>query len=236
MATALQTAEILTYAPSLRDLRIERASIERNLGYRRGPGSNSVPAIIEDVLRVAPDLLDLRCGCVIYPEGTAVVGEESASFGSRELHLGGVIAPLLRDSIALALFVATAGPRMERWASELLRGDDPVRGFVADAVASEVVERTAEWLEEQIGIAVTSSGWKLTSRYSPGYCDWPTSDQHTLFSLLPPRFCGIRLNDSALMLPVKSISGIIGLGPDVRREGYTCAICEMQDCFRRRTS
>ncbi len=231
----LTSAEVLTYSPTMDDLDIDRLKIARDLGYRRTRIPDNVSGAIDEVLRSAPGLLDLRCGCVILPPGSVSIGDESARCGSGELRMAGVIAPLLRDSVTLALFVVTAGPRLERWASELLRGEDPVRGFVADTIASEVVECAANWLEGKLSLFAARYGWQLTNRYSPGYCGWPTSDQHALFSLLPGGFCDVRLTESALMVPVKSISGVIGLGPDVHREGYQCAICDMQDCFRRRT-
>jgi hypothetical protein len=36
------------------------------------------------------------------------------------------------------------------------------------------------------------------------------------------------------MLPIKSVSGIIGLGPSVRRLDYTCGLCTFQKCYKRR--
>jgi len=56
------------------------------------------------------------------------------------------------------------------------------------------------------------SGKKITNRYSPGYCGWDVTEQHKLFQLMPENYCGIKLTPSALMDPVKSISGIIGIG------------------------
>jgi hypothetical protein len=100
-------------------------------------------------------------------------------------------------------------------------------------MGSEVVERTADWLEKRLIEQIVPLGWSSTNRYSPGYCDWHVAEQHSLFSLLPEGFCGITLTPSALMVPIKSISGIIGLGPDVQRGEYQCSICELKDCFRR---
>jgi hypothetical protein len=59
-------------------------------------------------------------------------------------------------------------------------------------------------------------------------------DQFKLFSLLPENFCGIRLTDSALMIPIKSVSGIIGIGENVERKNYPCEICNMKDCYRKK--
>jgi hypothetical protein len=51
---------------------------------------------------------------------------------------------------------------------------------------------------------------------------------------MPDNFCGIRLTPSALMDPVKSVSGFIGIGNDVRFNPYTCNLCDMKDCIYRK--
>jgi hypothetical protein len=48
------------------------------------------------------------------------------------------------------------------------------------------------------------------------------------------RPCGVTLTDSSLMLPIKSVSGVIGVGPDVKKMDYTCGLCSFADCFRRK--
>lgn len=77
--------------------------------------------------------------------------------------------------------------------------------------------------------------WHHTNRFSPGYCGWHVSEQHKLFSLFPaPEPCGVRLTPSALMMPIKSVSGIIGLGSHVRRMDYTCGLCDYLQCYKRK--
>jgi hypothetical protein len=79
-----------------------------------------------------------------------------------------------------------------------------------------------------------TSGMKITNRYSPGYCGWDVSEQHKLFRLIPDNFCGIRLTESALMDPVKSNSGIIGIGESVKMNPYTCSLCDLKECAYRK--
>ena len=56
-----------------------------------------------------------------------------------------------------------------------------------------------------------------------------------LFPLFPSAEpCGIRLTDSSLMLPIKSVSGVIGLGDGVRKLEYTCGLCTYDKCYRRK--
>jgi hypothetical protein len=226
--------EILSFQPSFAELAINRISIERNLGYRQRNVSPAVASAIDDVFAAAPRYVDVQCGAVILPTGSVTFGEDSIQCDSLRLGTERVIAPLLKNAETLAIFVATAGPRLEEWASQLIRSDDVITGYIADTMGSEVAEHAAEYVQVKLTGTAAHYGWKTTNRYSPGYCGWPTSDQHILFSLLPQQFCGIRLNSSALMVPLKSVSGVIGLGPLVRRQGYQCAVCEMEDCFRRK--
>jgi len=76
-------------------------------------------------------------------------------------------------------------------------------------------------------------GLHITNRFSPGYCGWNVKEQHKLFQLLPPKFCGISLSDSALMIPIKSISGIIGMGDHVIVSDYPCDVCHEENCIYR---
>ena len=108
---------------------------------------------------------------------------------------------------------------------------------MADALATAAVERCADVLERDLQASIDKLGWRHTNRFSPGYCQWDVAQQHLLVPMLgEPNPCGIRLTDGALMWPVKSVSGIIGLGKVVQRQGYRCANCQYPNCFRRKLS
>jgi hypothetical protein len=81
----------------------------------------------------------------------------------------------------------------------------------------------AAQLEEQYGLGPLSS-------MSPGSLeDWPITEQTKLFSIFgdTERLIGVRLTDSMLMVPRKSISGI--LFPS--EEGFVaCQLCGRQRC------
>jgi hypothetical protein len=47
--------------------------------------------------------------------------------------------------------------------------------------------------------------------------------------------CGVRLTDSSLMVPIKSVSGIIGIGEKVRKLDYTCGLCDFKQCYKRKS-
>ncbi len=190
--------------------------------------------LIDEILPLIPLRIALQCGYGILPAGSISITEDSVSCNGMSFATGPIITSQLKRSTSLALYVSTVGPRLEQWSGELMAEGDMMRGYIVDAIASEYVEQASVWLEKQIAIHLQTRGWKMTHRYSPGYCDWPVSEQHKLFSLLPEKFCGITLTESALMVPIKSLSGIIGLGPEVKRGAFQCSICDLKDCYRRR--
>jgi hypothetical protein len=88
-------------------------------------------------------------------------------------------------------------------------------------------------VHKEIKRDMETDGLKITNRYSPGYCGWPVSDQQILFALMGQNICDIRLSESSLMMPVKSVSGIIGAGMHVKSKGYSCAACDTEYCLYR---
>lgn len=155
--------------------------------------------------------------------------------GYATMNIGRIISRQLRGSSAFAFFVATAGMEFEHLQEELKTEGDMVSIFIADAMGSVIAEKAADCMELALQQTLPSSGLKHTNRFSPGYCGWHVSQQHLLFSHFPtPQPCGITLSDSSLMTPIKSVSGVIGIGTDVRYLDYTCGLCDYKDCYKRR--
>jgi hypothetical protein len=81
---------------------------------------------------------------------------------------------------------------------------------------------------------IESYGIQRLSRMNPGSLpDWPLSEQKQLFTLLGegPQSIGIRLTDSFLMLPIKSVSGI-WFPSEATYEN--CQLCPREQCPGRR--
>lgn len=148
--------------------------------------------------------------------------------------MGGIILRQLRGSEAYALFVCTCGQAFHDYQQRLKGQGDMVRVFIADSLGSVIAERCADQMERHLQESIDKLGWHHTNRFSPGYCGWHVSQQQLLFPLFQGNTCGVTLTDSSLMLPIKSVSGIIGLGKEVRRLEYTCGLCDFKNCYKRR--
>lgn len=157
------------------------------------------------------------------------------SIGEISFSMGSIISRQLLKSQSFLFFVATAGQEFEEWQQSPSIKGDILKSYIADTLGSIIAEKSADAMERVLETALESDSLRHTNRYSPGYCGWHVSQQKLLFSLFEDeKPCGVTLTDSSLMLPIKSVSGVIGIGKDVRKLDYTCGLCSLESCFRRK--
>ncbi|MDP4209262.1 MAG: hypothetical protein Q8928_10665 [Bacteroidota bacterium] len=61
---------------------------------------------------------------------------------------------------------------------------DLLKGYVYDLFGSVVVESAMDMIQESLKSEMERKGYKITNRYSPGYCGWTVDHQKKMFSLL----------------------------------------------------
>ncbi len=172
-------------------------------------------------------------GFIIFAKEDIKIGSDHIYINNVRINSERIITSYFRKVEKVAVLVATIGREPEKYSKQYMNEGDPITGYISDIALSEIVEKIADLIELKLNNVVSLENHSATNRYSPGYCGWNVSDQHKLFSLLPPGFCGITLNDSAMMMPVKSISALIGIGRDVKKEEYECEICDIDFCYKK---
>jgi hypothetical protein len=129
-------------------------------------------------------------------------------------------------------YVATCGPALEEW-SETFR-DDPLAEYFADEIKKIYLGKMAAHMNAHIK---NRYGIKSNlSAMNPGSIrQWPLSGQRELFAILGRDYIlekiGVRLCDSMLMLPSKTVSGI---GFESEKEYHNCMYCPISNCPNRR--
>lgn len=215
------------------DISLNINKIAISIGYKDGQLPAHFEEMISNILNKLNDNIVLQAGYTIkelsyskeFPNALIIDGEKFIT--------DRIVASQIKKSSYIALFICSIGSQMEEWSKQETKLGDMVSSYLIDTVASEAVEALADLLHDHIKLIANQNNWNITNRYSPGYCNWSVSDQHKLFKFFPDNFCGVKLTASSLMLPVKSISGIIGLGKDVRYNEYLCDRCGIQDCTHR---
>jgi len=216
------------------ELRPSSHDIGTVLGYPDGELPDVVGTAIEEVVARGEGLWSIEGGCVLSPEVSVDRSAHLIRAQGLTFEVGRIVSGQLSRSTTLAAFLCTAGKGIEDLSRSLMASGDHFTGFVADTIGSLVVEAAMDRLHRALEDLVAEEGLGVTNRYSPGYCEWDVAEQQKLFQLFPPGYCGVTLTDTSLMRPIKTVSGFIGVGPEVHRAPYTCGMCDLKDCLYRR--
>lgn len=203
------------------------------MGYKSGTAPEPVTDLIAELSEELLTNGEARAEYTIFnhvrlDKVSRTLGVEGVVFNVKP-----IVFSQLKHAEGAALFICTAGQEVGMRSRRSMREGDLLRGYVYDVLGSEIAEGAAEKMQEALRAAAAATGMSITNRFSPGYCGWDVAEQHKLFSFFPDNYCGITLTDSALMNPVKSVSGIIGIGRNVRYEPYRCRQCDDKNCIYR---
>lgn len=223
-----------TFQFDFSDLNLTVDQIERVMGYPEGESQETVYEIVSRVLKEAEAICTLKAEYRIFENISFSESSRSLLIGNVSFNIGKIIYGQIKKSGSASLFVCTAGGEIGIRSRNAMKETDLLEGYIYDVIGSEAVEAVADLMQNNMEAEMGLSGEKITNRFSPGYCGWDVAEQHKLFSLMKDNYCGIKLNQSALMDPVKSVSGIIGIGDNVKRLPYTCKLCDMKNCVYRR--
>ncbi len=221
-----------TYQFLLSDLEIKKEEIYLHLGYGGTLPDDAMLQMIDGIIEEAQQLCKPQIGFQIY-DGE-LIDNKTISINGILLKVGVVIRRHLQNSSQFVVFVSTAGEEFDNYLHELRQSGDIVSEFLADAIGSEIAQAGVRSICKLAADEAAKSGLDATSSHCPGHCAWKLTEQSLLFSLLPPAPCGISLNDSCLMHPKKSVSGIIGIGENIVETPSDCAICSMTTCYKRK--
>ena len=208
--------------------------IGKVMGYNEGDDREFIISMIQEILHDCSTIAEAKAEYRIFGKAGFEPTDKTMTIGDQKFNVEKIVFSQIKKSDSAAFFLCTAGPEPGRKSRKFMNERDLLTGYIYDVIGSEIVEAAADLMQDELGKAAASEGLSITNRYSPGYCGWNVSEQHKLFSFFSDNFCGIRLLPSALMDPEKSVSGVIGIGEKVKKNPYTCRMCEMEDCIYRR--
>lgn len=138
-----------------------------------------------------------------------------------------VLARNLRSTDTVFLFIATIGEALE---NHFHTERNAVTQLVLEDFGNFAIGSLINRLERHVS---EKHGLGIVSRMSPGQLDWPLDQQRELFSFFNDvqSAIGVKLTDSLLMMPRKSVSGIMF---PTKVRFISCQLCEREGCPSRR--
>ena len=155
--------------------------------------------------------------------------------------INSVISSLFLKASGLALYIFTLGEEVSDRIADLFDRNDFAMGSMLDSIASASADKGGEYGEQWYLDYLKEKGSAAPDTrilmYSPGYCGWDVTGQKKLFRYLKPVDIGVTLNESSLMTPIKSVSGVLAAGKKeihyIKEDFDFCRSCTGKNCRER---
>jgi hypothetical protein len=101
--------------------------------------------------------------------------------------------------------------------------------MVLDGIGTAAVDRLIPEAMRLIADEVAKRGYEISSPVSPGMPGFSLTEQWNLLKLAPAEEIGVSLSSSGVLIPRKSASMVIGIGPKMTRwtQAEVCRRCSL---------
>jgi hypothetical protein len=212
---------VLDNIPFVLDLDVLARRLHLTDAARRSEHEDDLRRLADEANAVARPKAMYR---VVYIDdrGDDFVVIDGVTFASRILRVN------LEHAHRVFLYVATCGTELAAWAHAL---DDLLHQYWAEQVQVMALGAASQAMRQDL---VERFAPGKTSTMAPGSLgEWPLSQQRPLFASLDgvTEAIGVRLSDSMLMIPAKSVSGIRF---PTEESFESCQLCPRENCSGRR--
>jgi len=206
---------------------VDRNETLRYLGYKGGPIPEDVERMLAACMAEIEEIAHTRYAYKVFDvDAVDLTGED--------------IAKHLEGCGQCILMAATLGMETDDLVRKM-QVKDMARAITLDACASSAIENLCNQVEARLREEFKDKGKFITGRFSPGYGDMPVSQQRALCHLLDAqRKIGIYLTSGDAMIPVKSITAVLGISDKKTHHTDTksnCDVCNLtENCNFRKES
>ena len=226
--------------PIVRDipLNLQTSEVLRQSGTSEDSAFKpEMEALIGELLASVKDehLLEPAVSYETYPI-TEVGCQQLSLEGNAVLH-GSALTSALSQARELAVLVCTIGSKLEEKATDYFARSESLKGLLLDSIGNASTDSLSREGCSLIMGQASLRGYQTGSPISPGGPGFPLSEQWQLFKLVPAEEIRVRLTSAGLMVPRKSTSMVIGIGPQMTTwtKAEACARCNLSKTCRYRT-
>lgn len=213
-------------------MEINRREIYRYLGYGQNRPDQLVEQKVEDSVAAVMQAADCR---FLYREYPLKLLADDYIDGTFFCTRSKSLSRNLNGCGKVLAFAATLGAGVDYLIQRYTRLEMS-RAVILQAVSAAVIESYCNEVCGRLAESYRAQGWFLRPRFSPGYGDFSLELQKPLLGALDAgKRIGIKLTDSLLMTPSKSVSAVIGVSSAAAGcVPQGCEACSNQECLYKR--
>ena len=157
-------------------------------------------------------------------------GSQISLEGDKAMH-GPLLPAIFPEAKELAVLLCTIGPRLEKQVTDYSKSGETMRGMILDGIGSTAVDMLALEALRRLASEVSPRGYEISSPVNPGMPGFPLTEQWNLLGLVNADEIGVDLTASGVLVPRKSTSMVIGIGPKMTRwtQAEVCARCSLRE-------
>jgi len=222
-------------------LKINEEEVLRYQGYSK----NKIKKPSEVILQITREEI-VRGYSLFKPKGiysTIKIKQISFSDGRVDLKNGlslnfnRTVITLLKGANYLALGVVTTGNSLEDKISEFFTNKEYSRGLALDAVGTVAVRFLSQYIRSVVCQEAKEQDFQTTKYFTPGTNEWGLNQQKNIFEIISADKIGVKLTESYMMVPKKSLSWAMGAGENIitpSKNDDSCQICQAINCQYRK--
>jgi hypothetical protein len=219
--------------PVIRDipLNLKTAEVLRRQGLRKGARVRpEIKLLIREVLSSLKKsrLLEPAAAYQYYAVRN-MTGSQISLEGDKAIH-GQLLPAIFPEAKELAVVLCTIGSRLEEQVTDYSKNGAILQGMILDGIGSAAVDKLVSEILRLIATEVASRGYDISSPINPGMPGFPLTAQWNLLGLVNAGAIGVRLTASGVLVPRKSTSMVIGIGPQMTKwtQAEVCARCSLK--------
>jgi len=222
-------------------LKINEEEVLRYQGYHH----NKAGETSEIILQITREEIE-QSYCLFEPKGIySKVMIKNISLEGRInlenglcLEINNSMVNLLKGTSYLVFGLSTIGNNLEEKVAELFAKNEYPKAIALDAVGTVASKYLSNYIQSLICQEARGQNFQTTKYFSPGSGDWNINQQKIIFQIIPADKIGVKLTESCMMLPKKSLSWVIGIGKEIiipSKGNDSCEICLAENCQFRKT-
>ncbi len=210
------------------EVKFDEEDIQRAAKYFKGYTGvdiNDIPAKFEDYIMPVMDLMLSQAKIVIKYCGVDIIEEsDTGLLLENDIIFEGEQIKKAYSGVKHLFVYVTSVINID----DILKAHpDMMETFFIEYWATSMLNASREKLTRKLNGILNEEGCKCTSVWSPGQNKFELINQKPLFDILKPETIGVTLDKHMRMIPLKTVSGTMGVIPVAAHEKMiSCDYCE----------